>query len=309
MEIQQNEKDKKSKTYLAILIGALLILNIGIGVNLYMSNQKKNELVAKVDTITTQNTQLSTELQAAEAEIKSLQEANQGLEGKLTERDEAIAQKIQQIKMLLSKGKLSALDLQKAKAEIATLRSQIEDYKNQISQLTQKNQELESTRITLTENLNAEQTKTAEQAKTIETKNKTIAYAKKLNVGSISAMGVRERKIFGSKEVETSKASKVEEIKIRFTIEKNEIADAGDKDVFVKIIGPDGSPITSKQQTTTVDGTPTLYTEMRTVDYKNERTEQTIYCKKQGGDYKPGDYTVEIFAEGYKIGAARFTLK
>ena len=66
MEIQQNEKDKKSKTYLAILIGALLILNIGIGVNLYMSNRKKNELAAKVDTITSQNTQLTTELQAAE---------------------------------------------------------------------------------------------------------------------------------------------------------------------------------------------------------------------------------------------------
>ncbi len=308
MEIQQNEKDKKSKTYLAILIGALLILNIGIGVNLYMSNQKKTELAAKVETITTQNTQLSTELAAAEAEIKSLQDANQGLEGKLTERDEAIAQKITQIKMLLSKGKLSAFELQKAKSEIATLRSQIEDYKNQIAQLTQKNVELTNDKIKLNETLTAEQIKSAEQAKTIDSKNRTISMAKKLNVGSISAFGVRERKIFGKKEVQSDKANKVEEIKVKFTIDKNEIADEGEKEIFIKVIGPDGAPIATKMQTTQVDGTETLYTEMKRIEYKNEKVEQTVYCKKQG-EYKQGEYTVEIFAEGYRIGTTKFSLK
>jgi len=308
MEIQQNEKDKKSKTYLAILIGALLILNIGIGVNLYMSNRKKNELAVKVDTITAQNTQLSTELLAAENEIKSLQEANQGLEGKLTERDEAIAQKITQIKILLSKGKLSASELQKAKSEIAALRNQIEDYKSQIEQLTQKNAELTTANDGLNQTLTAEQMKTAEQARTIDSKNRTIGIAKKLNAGLIIAMGVRERKMFGKKELETNKANKVEEIKVRFSIDKNEIADAGEKDIFVKIIGPDGAPIATKVQTTKVDGTETLYTEMKTVDYKNEKSEQVVYCKKQG-TYKVGEYTVEIFAEGYRIGTTKFSLK
>lgn len=308
MEIQQNEKDKKSKTYLAILIGALLALNIGIGVNLYMSNQKKNELGVKVETLTTQNTQLSTELAEAEAEIKTLQEANQGLEGKLSERDEAIAQKIQQIKMLLSKGKLSAAELQKAKSEIATLRNQIEDYKQQIEKLTQENQQLTAENAGLNENLTAEQQKTAEQAKAIESKNKTISIAKKLHASTITAIGVRERKVFGKKEVETLKASKVEEIKVKFTLDRNEVADEGEKDIFVKIIGPDGSPITSKVQTTKVDGTETLYTEMKTVDYKNQKTDQVVYCKKQGG-YNKGEYTVEIFAEGFKIGSSKFTLK
>lgn len=308
MEIQQNEKDKKSKTYLAILIGALLALNIGIGINLYMSNQKKNELGVKVETLTTQNTQLSTELAEAEAEIKTLQEANQGLEGKLSERDEEIAQKIAQIKMLLGKGKLSAEELKKAKSEIASLRSQIDDYKKQIDKLTAENQQLTADNAGLTENLTAEQLKNAEQSKTIESKNKTISLAKKLHAGTIIAIGVRERKVFGKKEVETNKASKVEEIKVRFTLDRNEVADAGEKDVFVKIIGPDGSPITTKVQTTKVDGTETLYTEMKVVDYKNQKTDQVVYCKKQG-TYAKGEYTVEIFAEGFKIGSSKFTLK
>lgn len=308
MEIQQNEKDKKSKTYLAILIGALLALNIGIGVNLYMSNQKKNELGVKVETLTTQNTQLSTELAEAEVEIKTLQEANQGLEGKLSERDEAIAQKITQIKMLLSKGKLSASELQKAKAEITALRGQIDDYKAQIEKLTAENQQLTQENQGLNENLTAEQIKTAEQSRTIESKNKTISIAKKLHAGTIVAVGVRERKVFGKKEIETFKASRVEEVKVKFAIDRNEVADGGDKDIFVKIIGPDGSPITSKVQTTKVDGTETLYTEMKTIDYKNQKTDLVVYCKKQG-EFVKGEYTVEIFAEGFRIGSSKFILK
>jgi glycosyltransferase involved in cell wall biosynthesis len=117
---------------------------------------------------------------------------------------------------------LSSSELQKAKSEIAALRNQIEDYKSQIEQLTQKNAELTTANDGLNQTLTAEQMKTAEQARTIDSKNRTIGIAKKLNAGSIMAMGVRERKMFGKKELETNKANKVEEIKVRFSIDKNE---------------------------------------------------------------------------------------
>jgi len=77
---------------------------------------------------------------------------------------------------------------------------------------------------------------------------------------------VRERKLSGKKEVTTDKASRTEEIKIKFTLDKNEVSESGDKEIFVKLIGPDGAPITSKVQTTKVDGTETLYTEKKTID-------------------------------------------
>ena len=55
----------------------------------------------------------------------------------------------------------------------------------------------------LNQELGSEKALTAEQARTIESKNRTISLAKRLNAGSISAVGVRERKVFGKKEVET----------------------------------------------------------------------------------------------------------
>jgi cell division protein FtsB len=308
MEIQQNEKDKKSKTYLMILIGALLALNIGIGINLWLGNKEKVELTNQVATLSNDKATLQKELDERIAELETVRSENQGLNDQLTEKDLAIEQKIKQIKLLLSKGKLSEAEFRKAKEEIANLRGQIEDYKSQIAELTQKNEALTAEVGTLNENLTAEQARSLEKDKALESSYKTISMAKRLHSSSMTASGVRERKVFGKKEVITEKASKVEEVKVKFTLDQNMVADPGQKDIFVKIIGPDGSPITSKAQTTKVDGTETLYTEMKSVEYNNEKTEMVVYCKKQG-DFTKGEYTVEVFAEGYKVGSTKFTLR
>lgn len=308
MEIQQNEKDKKSKTYLMILIGALLALNIGIGINLYLGQKEKKELMSQNENLVKDKNVLQKEVKDLEIELESLRAENSSLNVQLNEKDLAIEQKIKQIKNLLSKGKLSDAEYKKAKNEINSLRAQIEDYKAQVAELTKKNEELTTTVNSLSTDLTIEQQKSMEQSKVIDQKNQQISRAKKLQASAIVAVGVRERKIFGKKEVTTEKASKVEEIKVKFNIDKNEIADAGEKDIFVKIIGPDGAPITGKLQKTMVDGTETLYTEKKTIEYGNDRVEEVIYCKKQG-EYAKGEYTVEIFAEGYRIGSAKFTLK
>jgi len=308
MEIQQNEKDKKSKTYLMILIGALLALNIGIGINLWLGNKEKEELKVQNATLTNDKTALQKELDVQIAEIEAMRTENASLNEQLSDKDNAIEQKIKQIKLLLNKGKLSDAEFKKAKEEIMNLRSQIEEYKMKIAELTQKNEELTAENAGLSESLSTEQARTAEQTRVIEGKDKTIGLAKRLHASSINAAGVRERKLFGSKEVTTDKAARVEEIRVKFTVDKNAVSDAGDKDIFVKVIGPDGSPITGKMQVTKVDGTETLYTEKKTIDYQNEKQDNVIYCKKQGS-YGKGEYTVEIFTEGYKIGSTKFTLK
>ena len=177
-----------------------------------------------------------------------------------------------------------------------------------VAELTRQNEELTAQNTDLTQNLTAEQVRSAEKDRAIEQRDKKINKAKILHASGIVVSGVRERKLFGKKEVVTDKASKVEEIKVKFSLDQNVVADAGDKDIFVKIIGPDGAPITGKMQTTKVDGTETLYTEKKTVDYKNERLDDVVYCKKQGS-YTKGEYTVEIFAEGFRIGSSKFTLK
>jgi predicted RNase H-like nuclease (RuvC/YqgF family) len=305
MEIKQNEKDKKSKRYLLILIGILAALNIGIGYNLWNKNKKQE---VQITELSADKVQLEKDLQEEIAKFELLSSENQDLKGQLQEQNAALNEKINQIKVLLKKGKLSEADYKKAKAEIAELRSQIDNYKAEIDELKRQVQQLTDENSGLNQELGSEKALTAEQARTIESKNRTISLAKRLNAGSISAIGVRERKVFGKKEVETNKAGRTEEIRVKFVLNKNEISDAGEKEIYVKIIGPDGAPIANKVQTTKVDGTETLYTEKKMVDYQNEKLEATVYCKKQG-DYPKGTYTIEIFTEGYKIGTTQLILK
>ncbi len=308
MEIQQNEKDKKSRNYLIALIAILAAINIGIGYNHYKNTKEKEKLVQQNVNLTEDNKELYAELDKAELEIKNLQTTNQDLTVQLSVRDKEISDKIAQIKTLLNKGKLTSAEVQKAKDEIAQLRGQIADYKAQIETLTANLKSEQEKSAGLQENLTNQQAINEQQNKTIAEQNKRISLAKKLNASTVSAIGVRERKIFGKKEVETTKASKVEEIKVYIVIDKNEISDEGEKDIFVKLIGPDGSPITSKMQTTKVDGTETLYTNVKTIDYKNERIEDVVYLQKQG-EFAKGDYTIEVFAEGYRIGSTKLTLR
>jgi hypothetical protein len=305
MEIKQNEKDKKSRNLLFLLIAVLAAMNIGIGYSLWNKNKAKEVQIAK---LTVDKTALEKDLQREIAKFDQLTAENEGLKGKLQEQDNALNEKIAQIKLLLKKGNLTESEFKKAKNEISELRLQIENYKLKILELTQQVETLTVEKEGLNEELGSEREKTAEQQRQIENKNKTISLAKRLHAGSISAMGVRERKIFGKKEVETDKASRTEEIRVKFAIDKNEISDSGEKDIFIKIIGPDGAPIASKMQTTKVDGTETLYTEKKTIDYQNAKIEGVVYCKKQG-DYSKGVYTIEIFAEGYRVGSTKMTLK
>jgi predicted RNase H-like nuclease (RuvC/YqgF family) len=291
-----------------ILIGALLALNIGIGINLWLNTKEKEQLKSQNASLSNDKTVLQQELDQQISELEALKAENQGLNDQLSDKDNAIEQKIKQIKLLLNKGKLSDKEFKKAKEEILNLRSQIEEYKLKIAELTQKNEELTAENLGLTENLSTEQYKSAEKDRLIENRDKTIGIAKRLHASAVEAVAVRERKLFGKKEVTTDKANRAEEIRVSFSVDKNAISDAGEKDIFVKIIGPDGSPITSKMQTTIVDGTETLYTEMKTIDYQNERQESVVYCKKQG-DFGKGEYTIEIYAEGYKVGNSKFTLR
>ncbi len=307
--METQPKDKKSRVYLLILIGILLALNIGILYKMFLDDKVNKQLNSANHVLTNDIKLLEAELNKSEADLNLLRTENDSLNSELQAKDQDLEAKIKHIKNLLSNNAITTKEYNQAKAEIQALKDEITAYKNQIAELTQRNSELMSENAGLNESLSTEQTRSAEKDKVIASKDKVIAIAKRLHSSSLSATGVRERKVFGKKEVNTDKASKTEEVKVVFTIDKNAVSDVGDKDIFVKLIAPDGSPVTSKVQTTKVDGTETLYTQKITIDYQNEKTvPYSVYCSNQNG-FQKGEYTIELYTEGYKIGSTKLTLK
>ncbi|MGF6927912.1 hypothetical protein QFZ48_003412 [Chitinophaga sp. W2I13] len=93
----------------------------------------------------------------------------------------------------------------------------------------------------------------------------------------------------------------------------NRIAPTGDKEIFVAITAPDGAPLAVEAlgsgRFTLEDGTEKLYTAKKTVAYTTGQKQTVSMDWKQNSDFKVGDYAVEIYHNGFKIGQGKVTLK
>ncbi|MBT8196095.1 MAG: hypothetical protein KJO64_06685 [Bacteroidia bacterium] len=111
------------------------------------------------------------------------------------------------------------------------------------------------------------------------------------------------------KEVETSRAGNTDKIRICFTVLKNPLIEQGMQDLFVKVIGPEGSVITrSSEEFTDINGNTNLFSFKTAFDYKKKNTDLCFYWNKESS-YKKGNYNVELFNRGAKIGETTLALK
>ncbi|HQV00467.1 MAG TPA: hypothetical protein PLO59_04855, partial [Bacteroidia bacterium] len=110
------------------------------------------------------------------------------------------------------------------------------------------------------------------------------------------------------KEVEVSRSSSAEQIKVVFTILENLVAEKGAKEIYIRIMSPTGSVLTSTQETILVNGQPSLFSLHESVQYNNKDTEVTAYYPKSIAFVK-GKYQVEVYHNNLQIGASSFALK
>jgi hypothetical protein len=108
--------------------------------------------------------------------------------------------------------------------------------------------------------------------------------------------------------VETRRSNQVSKIKTCFTVLENAVVNKGTKDAYIRILGPDGSVITTSTESFMYNGQATLYTTRDSFDYDNNRTNVCIYSDK-GSQLNKGEYTVEIYSGGNIIGSTTMSLK
>ena len=109
-------------------------------------------------------------------------------------------------------------------------------------------------------------------------------------------------------EMETSKSKSTQKIKTCFTILENLVVDKGPRDIYVRVLSPDGAVMSTSQETFDVNGQATLYTTKESIIYENRNTDLCVYWDK-GGKYTPGRYNIELYCDGSPIGATSLTLK
>lgn len=97
-----------------------------------------------------------------------------------------------------------------------------------------------------------------------------------------------------------------------FRTETNVLVPAGDETFYVKIVNPQGETMMDPnldggEITNALTGETTRYTMSGTLTYNNEDTEA---CMDWNPDFvvEKGDYHVEIYNKGYKVGEGDFAI-
>ncbi|MBS1581024.1 MAG: hypothetical protein JST66_02380 [Bacteroidetes bacterium] len=294
-------RKNRSNTVLLVLVVLLLISNV---VLLYLWSQKSDQ----AQTTQTQLTQVSSEkenvtklLEDMLVQYDTLSTDNEQL------RTEIEAQK-EKIKGLMDQVQRGKTDLFKVRKEAETLRKIMQGYVVTIDSLNQVNQALQAENVATKQQL-GEVTgqKQALEAQSAE-QQALIAKGSVLSTTTISAGALFLRN--SGKQVETERASKAEMIKCCFTLGENRTTMPGNKTLYMRIIGPDGSvlPATESDNRFKYEGVEGEFSAKREVNYQNQPVDVCMFWTATG-KLNGGQYIVQIYEAGTSVGKATFDLK
>jgi hypothetical protein len=298
-----------SRTIFYIL---LLVLLLGINVYLYIKyNQRNTENQQLTELVTTDSvklTDLDLKYQEALVNIESYKGQNAQLDSLIEVKEKALLDLKNSYASLNKNDKIAKAEYEK---QVASLNDITVDLQKQIEQLRQQNNLLITKNDSLGHSLAAQITTSTELQTTNAELSKKVNIAALLKPTSITATGTRSRS--SGKEDETNSAKKAEKLKVCWDVPQNDVADAGEKVFYVRIISPEGITVAVQSSGSGVfndakSGNPIQYTTTTTVNYEQTATTACTYWQ-QSSPYNKGSYTAEIYQDGYLIGTQKFDLK
>ncbi len=265
--------------------------------NLEQANQQIITTKAERDAVQAQLDQIKNEYEKVKSE-------NANLETELSSKDEEIKAKVAEIQRLIAIG--GPAQIAKAKEEMAQLREMNNMYMAQIDSLNKVNTLLQA------ENQNLSSTLSDEKSKVQNLNDQNSKLAGKVAAGSVlKAMNIKTEGLrykSNGKALVTLKAKQVQKVRTSFLLTENRVIDAGQVDLYVRVLGPDGAVMSSDQATFDSHGQSLVYTMKQTLEYANaDLPVEVIWAK--GTPFVKGKYNVEIYHIGNLIGTSTIDMK
>ncbi len=300
--IQQPEEKKNRKGIVIMLAAVLGISAAGNGILGYLLSKKNTEIVTIKETIIkteAAKSDVEADLTALKADYSNLQTNDAKLQAEIEEKKAQIDKLIEEAK----KHKGDAYVIAQLRKETETLRAIMKSYVKTIDSLHTMNQKLIVEKKGVEKLLDDEKNITLQKTKEIEDRDKVIKKGSVLSCFNVTATGINV-KSGGKKLVPTTKAKRAEKIRVSYSLGENKIAKSGDKEIFVRIITPDGKEMAKNYDETyrfTFNGSSGYYAGKTTVSYNNVEIGATTMCEGNS-ELLPGKYQIEVTADGVVIG-------
>lgn len=195
----------------------------------------------------------------------------------------------------------SRAKIKKLEGEISTLKGIVRHYLEEIKRLGEENAGLKQEIAQVQQKNQQLSTQVTQATASNEQLTQTVKLAKKLNITGLSLNAYNKK---GKKEKNITKAR---QLGVHFTVSPNSTAAPGMKTFYLRIISPEGS-LLSGGGSFKIDGQSVQATALRNLEYANEEMSASIYWDVNT-TLTPGDYTVEVFCDGYRLASRHFTMK
>lgn len=300
-------KSPKNQMRLMIVLAALLVIAIiAIIFTGTTMTRKLNEAELTNEQLQLENEQLqlSNEYQTlnnefAQYEDQSVMLANDSLVAKYAAAKSKVEALIQELK---SEKRKSAAQIKKLQDEINTLKGILRHYVAQIDSLGKENANLRNENAEIKERNQQLTTRVDNVTKKADELSQRMVLAEKLNVTGLNLIGLKKN---GKTEKNITKAKQLE---VTFTIPQNNSTPVGEKVIYLRIVSPEGT-LLGNGGSFSFEGGNVQSTARKTIEYAGEEISNIKIYWDVTTALTPGDYTVELFCDNYRLVSRRFTMK
>ena len=294
MTPQPDQNSIRGYRIVIIILSVILVALSALYYGIHRQQMRDNELLqADRDSIQSDLGRLMTD-------YDNLQISNDSISANLTIERERADSLMTRLKKERS---WNLAKIKQYEKEVGTLRSIMKSYVRQIDSLNTLNKKLIKENVSYRKeissaNLRAEMAE--EKAAELDNKVRIGAVLRARDI-SLTALNVNSR--------EVTRVKNASRLRVDFVLSANELAEPGNKAIYVRITSPDGYVLTTEEMPTFEFESERLsYSAMREVEYDNTKDlDVGIFYTSKG--FTAGTYRIQLYCEGRLIGQAEIAMR
>ena len=236
-----------------------------------------------------QNAMLQRDAESLVTELKELKDRNDTM---MVKYQEAVVM----LEQLQKEKTYNYNQLAKYKREVETLRGVMKGYLRQIDSLNTINSNLQAQNVAYKKEI------TTAQLRADVAEERADELGTKVRIGSvIRASGIRIVALNNNSK-EVRRVKQAERLRVDFELTANELAEPGEKSIYICITAPDGYVLSPEDMILfNFEGDEMVASAVRKVDYENQSVPVSIYY--DGTHFEKGTYKVDIYIDGRHSGS------
>ena len=291
-EDQQVVENKAVRGYriVIIILAVILVALSVVYFNMHREQQQEYALLEQ------DRTRIQGDLDSLIVSFDDLQIKNDSMAANLEEANKLVDQ-------LKNERRLNYAKIRAYEKEVGTLKTIMQSYLRQIDSLNTVNKKLTK------ENVNYKKQISTERLRAEMAEERAEELTNKVRVGSVIRVRSIGMEALNAKSKPITRVKGAARLRVNCVISANELAEPGNKTVYVCVTSPEGYLISTPNATSfTFEGEQKLYSSCREVDYKaSEDLPVAIYI--DGSNFTAGTYKVEIYIDGRLSGESEVALR